>query len=98
MLRGLAVQGTARLPQTSRVLAAVWHTEASRSWLHTGSPRSPQGAPEQTKPPSKEAGGEQEILDLLSQSRLSQAEGANPLDGQQVGAVYVVAAQCLCMA
>ena len=55
-------------------------------WLHTGSPRSPQVTPSEqaASVPGKEGSNEQEILDLLSQSRLSSPVTKSPLDNQQV--------------
>ena len=54
-----------------------------RCWLHTGSPRSPQARPadlpeEQPASRANGSGSEQEILDLLSQSRLSTPVSQNP--------------------
>ena len=83
MLQSLARQQAAS--NIRRQIVASWRQGLpGQSWLHTGSPRSPQTAPQQTQPVSKEDDGEQEILDLLGQSRLSSPEKKDPLNGQQV--------------
>ena len=83
MLQSLARQQAAS--NFRRQVVATWEQRLTgQSWLHTGSPRSPQTAPQQTKPVSKEDDGEQEILDLLGQSRLGSPDRKDPLNGQQV--------------